>query len=223
MSVAPVDPAIPIALGENDGRVPTTDEKDALAGGGAFGTPDAANKFLTEEFITGIKSSKILAAATRATITPSSETNFFSTTVTGGLLGTNNVIKVIIPINDFDFTASSQVLTFRLKYGSTTLVTTTITSSGADTNLKGQITAYLYADASTTAQFGLLDLDFSQNQLSATDYGSDVATHFAKSISTGTSTETSTGDLSLVISIHQTSGSAGANITPAGHIIELIA
>jgi len=51
MSTAPVDPAVPIALGENDGRVPTADEKDALAGGGDFGTPDTDNKYITEAYV----------------------------------------------------------------------------------------------------------------------------------------------------------------------------
>jgi len=42
MSTAPVDPAVPIALGENDGRVPTTDEKAilvAIEDGTYFPTP----------------------------------------------------------------------------------------------------------------------------------------------------------------------------------------
>jgi len=42
MSVAPVDPAVPIALGENDGRVPTADEKAilvAIEDGTYFPTP----------------------------------------------------------------------------------------------------------------------------------------------------------------------------------------
>jgi len=55
MSVAPVDPAVPIALGENDERVPTADEKAALAGGGDFGAPSATNKFITQQVVTNIQ------------------------------------------------------------------------------------------------------------------------------------------------------------------------
>lgn len=51
MSTAPADPDAPIAVGTNDTRVPTADEKSAMAGGGAFGTPSATNQFLTEDYI----------------------------------------------------------------------------------------------------------------------------------------------------------------------------
>ena len=55
LSTAPVDAAVPIAVGTNDTRMNvgagmTADEKAALAGGGAFGTPSGSNKFLTEQF-----------------------------------------------------------------------------------------------------------------------------------------------------------------------------
>jgi hypothetical protein len=48
MSVAPTSPTSPIAVGDNDGRVPTQGENDALIGGGYLGTPSSSNKFLTE-------------------------------------------------------------------------------------------------------------------------------------------------------------------------------
>lgn len=45
LSVAPVSSTIPIAIGDNDARVPTTDENDALAG--TNGTPSTTNKYVT--------------------------------------------------------------------------------------------------------------------------------------------------------------------------------
>jgi hypothetical protein len=50
LSVAPADAADPIAVGDNDPRLPDSDLQNALSGGGAFGTPSASNKFLTENF-----------------------------------------------------------------------------------------------------------------------------------------------------------------------------
>lgn len=47
LSVAPEDEDNPIALGDNDGRVPTTDKKAALAG--SYGTPSSTNKFVTAD------------------------------------------------------------------------------------------------------------------------------------------------------------------------------
>jgi hypothetical protein len=45
MSVAPASAASPIAVGDNDGRIPTQGENDALAG--SYGAPSSANKFVT--------------------------------------------------------------------------------------------------------------------------------------------------------------------------------
>lgn len=53
LSVAPASAGNPIAVGDNDGRVPTQAENDAMAGGGDFGTPSTSNKFLTETYFSG--------------------------------------------------------------------------------------------------------------------------------------------------------------------------
>lgn len=45
MSTAPVDANSPIAVGDNDGRIPTQGENDALVG--TTGTPSSSNKFVT--------------------------------------------------------------------------------------------------------------------------------------------------------------------------------
>lgn len=46
VSVAPVSPTTPIFVGDNDPRVPTQSENDALAG---TGTPSSSNKYVTED------------------------------------------------------------------------------------------------------------------------------------------------------------------------------
>jgi hypothetical protein len=46
LSVAAADPALPKAVGDNDPRVPTQNENDALAG---TGTPSSSNKFVTAD------------------------------------------------------------------------------------------------------------------------------------------------------------------------------
>jgi len=47
LSTPAVDPAIPIAVGDNDGRVPTQAENDALVG--TSGTPSSSNKYVTDD------------------------------------------------------------------------------------------------------------------------------------------------------------------------------
>jgi hypothetical protein len=46
LSTAPASASNPIAVGDNDTRVPTADEKDALAG---TGTPSSSNKYVVED------------------------------------------------------------------------------------------------------------------------------------------------------------------------------
>lgn len=50
MSTAPASATEPIAVGDNDARIPTTGENDALAGGSTFGTPSSTNKFITQDY-----------------------------------------------------------------------------------------------------------------------------------------------------------------------------
>jgi len=47
ISVAPASVDNPILLGDNDSRIPTQDETDAMAG--TSGTPSSSNKFVTED------------------------------------------------------------------------------------------------------------------------------------------------------------------------------
>jgi len=61
LSATPASPTVPIALGVNDsrvpttaqlGRIPTSDQFDALSGGGSFGTPNSSNKYVTQNYLT---------------------------------------------------------------------------------------------------------------------------------------------------------------------------
>lgn len=62
MSVAPVSASSPIAVGDNDTRVPTQGENDALVG--TSGTPSSSNKYVTNADTTGtgsvVRSSKLI-------------------------------------------------------------------------------------------------------------------------------------------------------------------
>lgn len=59
VSVAPVSPTTPIFVGDNDGRVPTQGENDALVG--TSGTPSAANPFVTSNDVSASASSNKVA------------------------------------------------------------------------------------------------------------------------------------------------------------------
>lgn len=63
LSVNPVSPTNPIAVGDNDTRLPTQDENDALAG--TSGTPSSTNKYVTNDqiYTDGISTSQLTSNA----------------------------------------------------------------------------------------------------------------------------------------------------------------
>jgi len=162
MSVAPASASNPIAVGDNDGRVPTQSENDALVG--TSGSPSSTNKYVTNDDTGTSGASKVLRLdgsgkipaldasqvtnlvacqkvgtfTTNVTVSATTtETDILSMTVTGGLLGTSNA--VIGEINGAGDTANqfqlrnSQTVTIRLKYGSTTVASLVLTNSSGVT------------------------------------------------------------------------------------------
>lgn len=61
LSVAPAAPGVPIAVGSNDGRVPSQGENDALAG--TSGTPSSTNKYVTNDDTSATSSAAKLVRA----------------------------------------------------------------------------------------------------------------------------------------------------------------
>lgn len=67
LSVAPASASNPIAVGDNDGRVPTQDENDALAG--TSGTPSTSNKYVTADDVAENTASKVVRRKSDSNIT----------------------------------------------------------------------------------------------------------------------------------------------------------
>lgn len=79
LSYAPVSASDPIAVGDNDPRVPTTGENDALAG--TSGTPSSTNKYVTaDDVATAAAASKVARRLAGGNITVVTETTGNSTT-----------------------------------------------------------------------------------------------------------------------------------------------
>lgn len=153
---------------------------------------------------------KITIDLTGATFsTTTAEQTLTSVTVTGGTLGSNNGIHVLIPITNWDcINAGTTGCTFRLKYGSTTVATAQIgeNESTGPTGLTGKIEAFLLAGGSTSSQEGSLMVNIfgiqSTQPSNTTDSIGDVAS--------GTAAEDSTGDLTLSVTA-QFAVSSGSN------------
>lgn len=83
LATAPVSAADPIAVGDNDPRLPTTDEKDALAG--TEGTPSSTNLFVTNDDTSATSSAdKLVRADATGKIDPSFYSEYLTVTSTLG-------------------------------------------------------------------------------------------------------------------------------------------
>ena len=81
------------------------------------------------------------------------ETTIMTFTIGAAVLGTNNLIKIEIPSECRNDTAADQI-TFRLKYGATTVATAIMPAVLVSTKAYSPLYAYLANDASASAQKG---------------------------------------------------------------------
>ena len=94
LSVTPAVPTDPIAVGVNDGRMPSQDENDALAG--TSGTPSTTNKYVTNDDTAIVSAvSKVVRANTSGKIDDSFMSNAIKFAVPAGeTLATGNFLKM---------------------------------------------------------------------------------------------------------------------------------
>jgi LysM repeat protein len=169
-----------------DAIVPTTPTASAAATSKTYVDTNNVKRLATINTVT--------VAATTA------ETTVMTATVPGGVLGTNGVITGKLFVTNLDINVT-QTLTVRLKYGSTTLVSQTVSTDGSnETGQIGTIEFSLVASGSTSAQRGLLHQRIGQP-------GSDISDLYDMSnrMTTGTATENSTGNLTFSITVQPSS------------------
>jgi hypothetical protein len=96
LSTAPASATDPIAVGDNDVRIPSTDENDALAG--TSGTPSSSNKYVTSDDVASAKTaSKIARRDANSDVlvatTPTDGDAATSKTYVDGLIATTAKLK----------------------------------------------------------------------------------------------------------------------------------
>ena len=170
----------PYAVNDQDTRLPTQGENDAMVG--TSGTPSSSNKFVTDaDTSTTLSGTKVIRAnsglypagdgsaitgiGTKLNIVTTdvnianttTETTILSYSVTGGVLSTNNAVRVTLHVSSLvtGQATGTDAFTFRFKYGATTLVTFTLTPTAA-TNYMGKIEFILAGAGTTSSQNGSL-------------------------------------------------------------------
>lgn len=141
---------------------------------------------------------------TNVSLSDINETTLFSFTLAANTLGTDGGVRMWIPITALS-AGSSATQVARLKYGTTTIATATITGTVSESG--GFLEAYLLGNGATDSQFGWLTFGGS--------HGSGSQSHMVTA--SGTSAENSTGALTLTVTAQRSSNAAGNafNITGA--------
>ena len=122
-------------------------------------------------------------------------------TLPGGILGTNNEL-FIRGYTDIPIVNTNRTVNIKLKYGATTVVTSTLIYDATNSPFMGGFEVSLIGTGATNTQRGTIKQHYAEaGYQSAADSGMDVAT--------ATSAEDSTGDLTVTLTI---------NITATGNI-----
>ncbi len=166
-----------------------------------------------------------LSGSTLASST--TETALYTVSIPGGSLKTTNALRCKLFFTAFEIT-NTKTCTLRLKYGSTTLATLVVTYAGMPSQAfagVGYIEAYLFANASASAQTGYMYLTF--NNLSQTTgnitYSEVAPTNSGNALVTGTATETSSGALNFVITAQFNNNSSVDAITTNFAVLDKVA
>lgn len=151
----------------------------------------------------GTSGNKIAFDTTGTTVASTNvETTIFTTTVTGGTLGTGNAIVTKLYMSAL--TGTSRTLTLKFKYGVTTLITQTVATNAQ--TLAGLIEFVLFANAATGAQLGELSI----LGIIKGDVVSGTSAHVFSSAATGSSSIDSTANQTLAVTATWDSSSSSS-------------
>lgn len=171
-------------------------------------TPTASTDAISKSYGESMITTTRLAGYSPAADTV--ENTVFTTTVTGGLLNTNGMIRVKTPVS-FTTSATAETWTIRLKYGGSTLATVSVScgaiGGGSAVNSLGYIEAWIINNASLSSQnvgfYSMLSPNFSA------DPANDVAPTFTYAADTTSSIATSSNQ-TLAMTVQRSNGGGGA-------------
>lgn len=154
--------------------------------------------------------SSVATTDVRNTVT---ETAILSETIDANTLGTTGAIHARIFFSDFDSDGSTVV--FKIKYGSTTLITSS--SLTPQTDQVGYIDIYLIGAGTTGTQEANYHI-FAHKQATSTASSHHTLMNYAN----GTASEDSTGALTFTVTAQWSGASAGSGITVEGYVVNKI-
>jgi hypothetical protein len=155
-----------------------------------------------------------ISIQTNQVVVAGAETTLYTTSITGGTLGTNDGIRFSIMLSEIALTDNTGNLTIRLKYGATTLCTAILNNDDSSAwTFQGYIEGMVLANGATNAQKGMLTIISGNGEV---DTGTIPDTVSFQDY--GTSAEDSTTNKNLVITAQCTD----AQITSEAICVEKI-
>ncbi len=206
----------------------TTDDVSAAAVADkivrASGTslPALNGSALTNVNAATVTSATLVGLAAGVTVASNTgEVALFTVSIPGGVLSTTNAVKFTTSVSSFGLASNTNTATFRLKYGGTTLSTTTITANGTSTTkVAGSLNGYIRANASASAQISGFWLGFGIPTFTTQGNTPSVAALITGN--TGTATETSSGALNLVLTVQFNASDSNNTIVADSTIVEKV-
>jgi len=205
-----------VQFGGANATITTILDEDAMGSDSAtsLATQQSIKAYVDTQVATVNDKQEITTADVSVTNT-TSETNLFQSSIAANTLGTNNGVRLYIPVKVLSSAGGGNDCTIRVKYGSTTMITQQYGGDG-QTGDEGYIEIYLTADAATGAQAANF---FS---IVAPESQTAVSTSLVFFLnSTGTASEDSTGALNLTVTAQWNIASA-SNVITVGRSVSTI-
>lgn len=171
----------------------------------------------------GVNLSNVTRLTRLASYTPAgntTENTVYTTTITGGLLSTNGMIKVRTPFNATS-TATAETFTIRLKFGGSTLQTQTFSTDavggGTASSFSGIIEGWIINNAATNAQnHGM----YCAGGFSLPSGPNPAAMYYVTSADSTSAVDT-TSNQTLTMTVQRSNGS-GASLVFSQTVVETI-
>ena len=144
------------------------------------------------------------------------ETNLFSYTLPGGILGTNGGVKILMRISKIESVAGSAYCIIRLKYGTTVIATSGNAAPLIGDNGGGFMTAVIYASGASNTQLGHYEMEIGPIQVNG-------SANKARYTATGTGAVDSTLDTAITVTVEWSVANASNTVTMTSALVESFA
>lgn len=182
-----------------------------------WGTPAAGTKIY-------ISPTEVTFTAGNGGSGAGTEHTCFSTTIPGGILGTNAGVRFKIPMSGVGTSGAAGAITIRIKFGGTTYITLTLpTASNAISGLSGFVEGFILADGATGAQKIIAWCDLRENKGESSGDASVIIDKLYSEVAIGAGAKDSTADQAFAVSVQMVNNAQNNGVIEALILEKIIA